>query len=369
MQLDDPKDSQYSPPVIVHKMEHYIETWDQFKRLFHPEFGCPGQEESGRWTFEESLRRIKAHNKVNTSSLQGINMFSHLTYEEFVEKYTGEEEDEEEMVEDKLNTGEQTLPREWLRKLPESFDWFDTPEMMPAVRKQTCGNCYSYATVGILESRAFLNTRKKTTLSLQQIIDCYEQKRPYCEGGSKKRAMEENPIQFTLKSYPDNPQFETTGTCKTLENTPSLVVGGKTFPQVVKLPKKDELAIRIALVEEGPIAVSFCASNGFKDAHRNGKEPIFRGADDCTRCPDEKKKMTKKVNHAVLIVGYGVEKRSSGEDVKFWNVMNSWGNQWSKDGYFQIERGLNLCNIEEYAMYPKMPKKPGKKHCFLTPYR
>jgi cathepsin B len=46
--------------------------------------------------------------------------------------------------------------------------------------------------------------------------------------------------------------------------------------------------------------------------------------------------------HAVTIVGYGIE-----DDVKFWNVRNSWGSSWGEDGYFRIMRGVNECEFEE----------------------
>jgi cathepsin C len=52
-----------------------------------------------------------------------------------------------------------------------------------------------------------------------------------------------------------------------------------------------------------------------------------------------------KVDHSVLLVGYGVEK--SGE--KFWKVQNSWGSDWGEDGYFRIKRGTDECSIESIA--------------------
>ena len=77
---------------------------------------------------------------------------------------------------DVLMQPKQLRPRQRLRKLPESFDWWDTPEMMPAVRDQECGNCWSNAAIGILENHVFLNTWNQITLSHQQIMDCtYDQ--------------------------------------------------------------------------------------------------------------------------------------------------------------------------------------------------
>ena len=56
-----------------------------------------------KWTFEESLRDIKANNRVNTSSLQETNMFSHLTCDEFVLQYTGVADKPEVMMDVKLD--------------------------------------------------------------------------------------------------------------------------------------------------------------------------------------------------------------------------------------------------------------------------
>ncbi|OTF71010.1 hypothetical protein BLA29_010020, partial [Euroglyphus maynei] len=52
-------------------------------------------------------------------------------------------------------------------------------------------------------------------------------------------------------------------------------------------------------------------------------------------------------NHAVLVVGYGIDKKS-GE--KYWIVKNSWGKQWGMDGYFLMRRGTDECGIESLAM-------------------
>ncbi|KAF4674929.1 hypothetical protein FOL47_008518 [Perkinsus chesapeaki] len=47
-------------------------------------------------------------------------------------------------------------------------------------------------------------------------------------------------------------------------------------------------------------------------------------------------------NHAVRIIGFGVE-----DNVPFWLLMNSWGNDWGEHGCFRMLRGRNLCGIEE----------------------
>jgi len=54
------------------------------------------------------------------------------------------------------------------------------------------------------------------------------------------------------------------------------------------------------------------------------------------------------VNHAVLAVGYGTE---GGLD--YWIVKNSWSEDWGEQGYFKIERGVNMCGIAQCNSYPK----------------
>jgi cathepsin H len=55
------------------------------------------------------------------------------------------------------------------------------------------------------------------------------------------------------------------------------------------------------------------------------------------------------VNHAVLAVGYGTD---HAKQMDYWIVKNSWGAAWGDEGYFLIERGVNMCGIAVCNSYP-----------------
>lgn len=56
------------------------------------------------------------------------------------------------------------------------------------------------------------------------------------------------------------------------------------------------------------------------------------------------------IDHAVAIVGYGVDATAGG----YYIVRNSWGTSWGDQGYVLIGQAANpgICGINQYVAYP-----------------
>merc|ERR1719262_1079710 len=76
-----------------------------------------------------------------------------------------------------------------------------------------------------------------------------------------------------------------------------------------------------------------------------------------------------KVDHAVLLVGWGVDK-SGKEPRKYWLVQNSWGPEWGEGGYIRMARGENESGVEFQALAATVePAADAPLHSFLETVR
>ena len=90
-----------------------------------------------------------------------------------------------------------------------------------------------------------------------------------------------------------------------------------------------------AMYHTGPLSIAYEVIDDFM--HYKGG---VYSTKDCNQTSQD-------VNHAVLGVGYGV---ANGTD--YWLVKNSWGTVWGLDGYFMIERGVNMCGLSDCVSFP-----------------
>ncbi|MBN3304004.1 dipeptidyl peptidase 1 [Amia ocellicauda] len=225
--------------------------------------------------------------------------------------------------------------------LPESWDWRNVNGVnyvSPVRNQASCGSCYSFASMGMLESRVRImtNNTQQPIFSPQQVVSCSEYSQG-CDGGfpyliAGKYIQDFGVVEESCFPYigSDSPCTMKEG-CIHYYTSDYHYVGG--FYGAC-----NEAVMKLELVKYGPMGVAFEVYPDFMTYsggiyHHTGLRDEFN--------PFEL------TNHAVLLVGYGSDP-NSGE--KYWIVKNSWGSGWGEDGYFRIRRGSDECAIESIAV-------------------
>ncbi|PAA92785.1 hypothetical protein BOX15_Mlig013103g1, partial [Macrostomum lignano] len=232
--------------------------------------------------------------------------------------------------------------------LPDSWDWrqVNGQSYVSPVRNQaSCGSCYSFSSTGMLEARLKILTRNSVnyTLSEQDVVECS----PYsqgCDGGFPYLIAGKYAEDYGMALEECNPYKGQDGVCRTKQPCRRLFATNYQYVGGYYGACSEE-AMRIALVNHGPLSVSFEVYSDF--LHYRGGIYRHTGLRD-------KFNPFEVTNHAVLLVGYGVDSNSG---VKYWIVKNSWGTSWGEQGFFRIVRGADECAIESLAVesFPMMP--------------
>lgn len=225
--------------------------------------------------------------------------------------------------------------------LPLNLDWRNVSgvNFVSPVRNQgSCGSCYSFATLGMFESRVRILTqnKKQPYLSNQDIVSCcaYSQG---CDGGFPflvaKYAQD-----FGLTTEECDPYVGRDTKCANKCTTDRLYVSQYQYVGGY-YGGTNEQSMMEELYRGGPVAIGIMVYSDFFN-YRSG---IYKHGNGNGQFDDPR---FVEVNHAVLLVGYG----ETPEGVKYWICKNSWGSGWGDNGYFKIIRGIDNCGIESLAV-------------------
>lgn len=233
--------------------------------------------------------------------------------------------------------------------LPEHWDWRDVGgvNFLSPVRNQaSCGSCYSFATMGMLEARVRIltNNTETPTFSPQQVVSCSQYSQG-CDGGFPY-LIGKYIQDFGIMDEACYPYTGTDSPCDVPKHCVSHYVSQYGYVGGF-YGGCSEAAMKLELVNNGPMGVAFEVYPDFM----NYKEGIYHHTGLRDLGAPNPFELT---NHAVLLVGYG---RCHVTGQKFWTVKNSWGTGWGEGGFFRIRRGTDECSIESIAVAAKpIPK-------------
>ncbi|KAL4448265.1 hypothetical protein ABPG75_005484 [Micractinium tetrahymenae] len=309
--------------------------------------------------FEASSAFIEAHNSRSSASFRlAMNRFGDWTEEEFLAlmlprrarmlaqrstgplaSAAGSADGEEQGSPCRLRKHE--LPHEPLvdpARVPAQLSWRGTgADGIGPMDQATCGSCWAFSAAGTMEAAWFRATGQQVSFSEQQIVDCSWGYVPHdpasnlgCDGGNHWAAIghivEAGGIALT-RDYQYKGQD---GYCMT--NSTRRV--GK-FKGYARVPRYNDAALKEALLSRGPIAISFDASQPSFRFYSGG---VYR-EERCQYKPGG-------LDHDILLVGYGTSPEGD-----YWEVKNSWSDNWGDGGYFKVSVDNNACGVTTDAVY------------------
>ncbi|XP_078450470.1 LOW QUALITY PROTEIN: cathepsin O [Lampetra planeri] len=299
-------------------------SFEEFVLRFAKKYGSQREYDERFAVYQASLRRHEwlnaaasaRHNGSRWRPRYGVTRFSDLTPQEFREMF---------LLGTKgppVHSGASAPPgpHVQLSSLPTHFDWRDKRAVTAVKNQESCGGCWAFASVQVVESASVLTGGLLKPLSVQQVLDCSRVNHG-CQGGDTVTAfswLNKTRLHLVLESL--YPFTNSAGPCRIFTNsTPGVEI--KDFAS--HSFRDDEEAMMGWLVGRGPLAVSVDAVSwqdylgGVVQHHCSSSTP----------------------NHAGTLTGYSLG------DLPYWIVRNSWGPEWGLDGYIYIKMFENMCGI------------------------
>jgi len=308
-------------PVVAVADVPLTMSWADWKDQFGMTFN--GEEDAAReQIFNSNVAYIESENAKDNTFTLGVNMFTHLSLEEFQAQFTGGKGGSA-LGSDDAHLGELEVKTD----IASDVDWSTDSSVVNPVKDQgQCGSCWAFSAVGTVESAYALAAGKLGSYAEQQLVDCDTTGGSQgCNGGFNQYGISYIG-QTGIASESSYPYKATDGTCRASSVSKELAAGTVAGYQSVG---KNNAALQSAL-NSSPVSITVDADNSWQ-SYRSGVLSKSCG-------------LFGQIDHAVIAVGYD----SSADTFK---IRNSWGASWGEAGYVRISNSVS----NPYCVYNTAP--------------
>ena len=143
--------------------ETTLTAFQSWKSKYNMKFDSMFEESYRERIFLENLAKINTHNLNEHKSYEmGVNQFTGLTQEEFVQQYLGTIVPSSDMIVSEVE--EQIVTAD--------IDWTTQGAVTPVKNQGQCGSCWAFSATGGLEGLSKLGFGNLQSFSEQQLVDC-----------------------------------------------------------------------------------------------------------------------------------------------------------------------------------------------------
>jgi C1A family cysteine protease len=311
---------------------HY-KLWDLFSDyndIFNKKYESFTELEIRYDIFRENVMEIIRHNMNNISSFKlGINHFTDLTTGEFSRfnklfTVSNSKYCDSFIYDDNMN-------------VDDEIDWREKGAVTSVKDQGQCGSCWTFSATGAIEGAWAIAEQDLVDLSEQELVDCatgFKYGSHGCNGGQMDGAFQfvMDNGQCSYNSYP-----YVSGDTKSGESCMKDCTSYAKISKCYDVESNNQLALKHAVFMQ-PVSVAI-------EADTFSFQSYSSGVLDTPKCGT-------KLDHGVLIVGYGEE-----DGKLYWLVKNSWGESWGDNGYIKIARSESendpgICGIGMQGSFP-----------------
>jgi hypothetical protein len=214
--------------------------------------------------------------------------------------------------------------------LPDQFDWRSKMDIGPLYSQGACSGCWAYSTVQVIADSKLISTGHRPSPSPYYLLSC-DSLDSGCNTGNMATAYAWIQVQphgiLGVEAFPT-----TSDTCAAALGDAKKTQSGVSIDGFCEIPplrgEETAHALLRALAQQ-PVAVGM----NVKPLQLYGGG-LVQMAD----CPPASEDQINAINHAAVVVGWGVDEES---EKPYFLVKNSYGQDWGENGYARVEMAFD----------------------------